>query len=84
MEILTPFAHSPTSQFARKFKSENLCNYAVVKAGKCFENVASADVFAISKNGKEDSARPSEMFKVTQHVSCWNKDLIALFHSANG
>lgn len=41
--------------------------------------VASADVFVISEDVKVGSARPrSDMFKVTQQVSCWNKGLIAL------
>ena len=46
--------------------------------------VASADVFVISKDVKMGSARPSDMFKDTQQVSCWNKGLIALLPSAKG
>lgn len=46
--------------------------------------VASADVFVIIKDVKEDSARPSDMFKVTQQVSGSNKGLIALLPSAKG
>lgn len=46
--------------------------------------VASADVFVISKDVKEDSARPSDMFKVTQQVTGSNKGLIALLPSAKG
>lgn len=64
------------SQFAEKFKQGDLCECAALKAGKYYKTIScQADVFNISIDTKESSAKPSDMFKVTQQVSGWNKGL---------